>query len=93
MRKHTATPWKVEVVGTSSDYSNPVDVCEILSADGYAQIAENLRDANAAHIVRCVNAHDELVALLKQAHESLCGGIHHEGLPSRIRAALAKVAA
>jgi hypothetical protein len=60
--KHTPTPWRFEVVGSAGDYSNPVDVCEI--ATEYKRIAEYVNESDAAHIVRCVNAHDELVAAL-----------------------------
>jgi hypothetical protein len=49
--------------------------------------------ANAAHIVRCVNAHDELVAALQSmivAHRKLAGPAETE-VVDRAIAALAKV--
>lgn len=61
---HTPTPWTQ-------------DVMDILNEDGtqiattsYAGFLGNYSDEdNAAHIVRCVNLHDELVEALKQSLE------------------------
>ena len=56
---HTATPWQVHIATTTR---NGYDV---ESTKGVL-IAYNLRDkANAAFIVRAVNAHDELVEALR----------------------------
>lgn len=68
MSKHTATPWILE-------FDTPVDMC-ITDKDGHAidgvrvwlddACRENnsLRAANAAHIVKCVNMHDEILDFL-----------------------------
>lgn len=68
--KHTQTPWAI----------HPFKLDLICTADGQKSIAGAYNQdissyeeiaANAAHIVKCVNMHDELVAAL-QALESVC---------------------
>jgi hypothetical protein len=46
-------------------------------------------DSNAAHIVRCVNSHDELLSALRDCIASL-GGINSDAVPETARAAIAK---
>jgi hypothetical protein len=58
---HSPTPWSVgkyvpELVRDAKD--NGVASC--------ARLGDGNEEANAAHIVRCVNAHDALVAALKE---------------------------
>lgn len=43
--------WRFEVVGSAGDYSNPEDVCEVLTADGYKRVAEYLDESDASFIV------------------------------------------
>lgn len=79
--KHTPTPWRVEADTTliwgdcnPDDNSTrgmgyPIAKCNInpsgnWSTGPYADEGA----ANAAHIVKCVNLHDELVEALKQAY-------------------------
>ena len=63
MMKHTKTPWHVDDMG---EYAN----CLNISGDGWVAAAawgggpEGMMEANAARIVKCVNAHDELVGVL-----------------------------
>jgi hypothetical protein len=66
---HTPTPWRV----TTTAYGRPLiessdgtEICKLFSynSEGYA---------TADHIVRCVNAHDELVAALEYALSLLEG--------------------
>lgn len=63
MSKHTPTPWAV-------DY-----LC-IRAADGNIGLMNLARDtdvsvANAAHIVHCVNTHDEMLGALQVAELAL----------------------
>lgn len=58
---HTATPWAVR-----GDYYVVGGSPEFLIADCQADRKDRKQDTvNAEHIVKCVNAHDELVAALK----------------------------
>ena len=66
--KHTPTPWKV----TINQIENPHII-----ADKDGQIANTSfsahanKEANAKHIVKCVNMHDELVSTLEQVKSYL----------------------
>lgn len=65
----------------------------IFDANGMI-VATNMRsEANAAFIVKACNAHDELVAALRDADSVLAreGYVAESGIRVRIRAALAKV--
>lgn len=69
--KHTPTPWKVgpHTVILSNEGGYPTAIADIaipIRGKG-ADYAE--QQANAAFIVRAVNAHEELLALLKEVHE------------------------
>jgi len=86
-RTHTPTPWRIRDCGNT----------EIIGANG--RTVETLPGAsyNAAHIVRCVNAHDELVAALRKAervlnHIGAASGSEHIGAWEAVRDAIAKVA-
>lgn len=69
--EHTPTPWKVEKSetyslsehGKSFNYS-------LVSESDFERIAivGKHKEANAAFIVRAVNAHGELISLLKEIH-------------------------
>lgn len=50
------TPWHLEASQTSIIDSDGLFVADIVSTSG-----EKQKRANAAHIVKCVNLHDELV--------------------------------
>lgn len=73
--KHTKTPWKVTEDSTiiGSVTRNVIAECcgysDKASNGDYASIIEKqgTREANAAFIVRAVNAHDDLVAALEAA--------------------------
>lgn len=97
MSKPVPTPWRLMPGAphqiTNMDGDDPLFHVECNGfADGEAA-------ATADHIVRCVNAHDELVALLSEASEYLADELEPEvgGNPSlpylraRIATALAKV--
>lgn len=88
--KHTPTPWKTNTAIHPDD--------QVFSADG-AIVADckwtkhnpDIRSANAEHIVRCVNAHDDLAAALEELLAERANDFHHdtEGF-NMARAALAK---
>lgn len=67
MAQHTQTPWRVD-----PNYSSDIiggdgrDVAETSLSEGW-QRGEEVSAANAAHIVTCVNAHDDLLAALREA--------------------------
>lgn len=65
--KHTPTPYRVGINKTTIVCDTPVP--EINGSDdnsyGGHLIAESLAPRNAAHIVKCVNLHDELVEVLE----------------------------
>lgn len=80
MTKHTPTPWNVG--GTMGDTT-------YLGA-GEKSLGSVRSRTDAAHIVRCVNLHDELVATLELALE--CGDMGPTGIAGKAaRAVLAKV--
>lgn len=89
--KHTPTPWNYKQA-----YANGAGAFIGPDGKGIACITSSTkRDnnaANAAHIVRCVNAHDELVAALRallKAHGERTSWAS-ESLWDAARAALAK---
>lgn len=68
MPDHTQTPWRIGNAGTTifsppNGEPSPVTIAVIGSAKGAGK-------ANAAFIVRAVNAHDELVAALEALFEA-----------------------
>lgn len=80
MATHTKTPWKIE--SEDSQFSDKDDVYIIGNPTGenggHRKLAIMLptyadSEANAAHIVKCVNERDELLAALKKFHEAGCG--------------------
>lgn len=54
---HTPTPWYINIRTRS---------CSIESGDRDYEVADHVGDVDAVHIVRCVNAHDALVAALAE---------------------------
>lgn len=74
--KHTPTPWSIG----NDKYKRPTYIKGTVNGN-YQRICQTLstpstntseqRIANAAHIVKCVNAHDGLVAALKQAYSAM----------------------
>jgi phosphohistidine swiveling domain-containing protein len=61
---HTPTPWKIASDTGPCVISNGEREIGECYEDGETQVAED--EANAAHIVKCVNAHGELVAALER---------------------------
>ncbi len=106
---HTPTPWHLghgenrdrsyfSIAGKNPDGSwRQIAGCDHPSAQSVQHGANPLREqaeANAAHIVRCVNAHDDLVETLRKLishRDDLC--LADYPAVTRARAVLAKVAA
>ena len=63
--KHTPTPWVVENNGSARSVPIFKDQDHIASVWNVGE-GHGARHANAAHIVKCVNAHDALVKALMQ---------------------------
>lgn len=79
-RKHTPVPWTIEHTRQSAWIGTPksggkVDeiVCQIDTSSEYKPEAQERAEANAAHIVHCVNQHDNLVAALKTCQYAIDG--------------------
>ncbi len=109
--KHTATPWEYDEVETSCGRCFRIGSREQLDAPHKSRIVpscaclyddygsgENTTKANAAFIVRAVNAHDELVAalefvrpyVLEHERRNLCEMGSGTTYSDKIDAALAK---
>lgn len=76
---HTSTPWSVSTHSQS-----------IWGGPSMARLVARIpRESDAAHIVRCVNAHDNLVAATKSmivAHRKLAGAAETEVVDRAIAA-------
>jgi hypothetical protein len=83
--KHSKTPWTYTIspstlrvfIHEDGDPAGPIAVL----GRGYTK-TENLDlEANAAHIVRCVNIHEALVGALKRiiSENALNGSMSHDG--------------
>lgn len=88
--KHTPTPWHLQSNFAWSDESKDrgaVFECHLVTG---THVPEDQNKANAAYIVRAVNAHEELIGLLKRIAQSVgCSGLGGS-LPEEIRQAIAK---
>lgn len=110
--KHTPTPWRIEdgttlIWGSCNPEDNtdagmgyPVTECRTtpISASSWCKAPYSEEgEANAAHIVKCVNMHDELVEALKLANGFISMREDKAGLESiagkNIRAVLKKAGA
>jgi hypothetical protein len=60
MKTHTATPWKASGSNVWSD-----ETTRIAIASNSKQTCDDENEANAAHIVKCVNMHGELLEALR----------------------------
>jgi hypothetical protein len=73
--KHSPTPWRIDADVNADETAI---VCSREGGDIVAlspgiegwELSAELWPANAAHIVKCVNLHDELVAALREVVES-----------------------
>lgn len=71
--KHTPTPWELNINSRYPIYSQHTreDVRHICSIVQNETTTAEEKDANLEFIVRACNAHDELVAALKECTEAL----------------------
>ena len=103
---HTPTPWRVDtfggsraghrVVAPSIEIGAGINRATAVAVMHLRADASNRATvmADAAHIVKAVNAHDELVGALKLASDFLEANYRTEDMPDilrPVRAALAKV--
>jgi hypothetical protein len=66
--KHTPTPWEFRDNGSD----NGLDPCFCVVGEPREYgLVDHFATENAEHIVKCVNAHDEIVAALK-AYADIC---------------------
>lgn len=77
MSKHTPTPWKVDDINTKGKTRIAYKGFSVAYTD-ISHRTEQEQEANAAHIVKCVNLHDELVAVV----EFECDRLYQSGLYS-----------
>jgi len=93
--KHSPTPWRL----STQDVCVAFDRTDEIVFDTYGgEHPKEVEQANAAFIIRAVNSHDQLVALLKAADNKL-HAMHHyhsgdaaaaiHGLREKIATALA----
>ena len=93
-KSHTPTPWRVD----GADIVSPSECAVVATVQWCGEGRDGESDANAAHIVRCVNAYDDLVAALTAAQEFLqtCHVVESAGRRyalGQVNAALAKAGA
>lgn len=69
MIKHTPTPWKISEFCKTDICANDEQGTYIAVVGG--EIINPQDEANAAHIVKCVNLHDELRGKLFEAYAAL----------------------
>lgn len=85
--KHTQTPWKV----TQDNGIVAADGQSVACVSSHIRRDWDVKKANAAHIVRCVNSHDDLLAALKELGNQLQARVESAGHviwgPSDVRAA------
>lgn len=80
--KHTPAPWHYGHVGTDALWIGPgYNQTPVAHVDHDMEYARDNSRANAAFIVRAVNAHDDLVEALRAARQYLEGGnpLHASG--------------
>ena len=65
MSKHTPGPWGLEPNGAAYNLRSPDRASHFLILVGMVDNNDGEFEANAQHIVHCVNAHDDLVKACK----------------------------
>jgi|WetSurMetagenome_2_1015567.scaffolds.fasta_scaffold195424_4 hypothetical protein len=79
--QHTPTPWEAResgrIVAPSKDGLTEQTIARV---QGYASEVE----ADAAHIVKCVNMHDELVNVLQSAYDRIDGDSYGDSVMRRL---------
>jgi hypothetical protein len=69
MNEHTPTPWYWDGQRYIREESTDAPLARMQDDDGHINPRERKSlpaDANAAHVLKCVNLHDELVAALER---------------------------
>jgi len=69
--EHTPTPWALQKNGPCFNLNSPDQVDHFAILVGMLHNNPGELQANAAHIARCVNAHDDLLAACKAAERRL----------------------
>lgn len=106
MSKHTPTPWREYGYSDRSNMGAPIlihsesqavknsgtAIVSVYGSENSADLQKRAdeRDANARHIVHCVNHHDELVAALEAVQQAQRSGTYAEAFAA-VDAILAKV--
>lgn len=97
MNKHTPTPWALNTDDIPPTiYAEVNQHCiAILDDSSGAYKFDDVAtcEANAEHIVRCVNSHDALVKALQECLQNTGGGWIAASVIDRARAALAAAGA
>lgn len=70
MMEHSKTPWEVSISNGTTILSHRGDSLRYIIAEVNDNFGEE-SEANAGHIVKCVNHFDELVKCLKDALQAL----------------------
>lgn len=91
--QHTQVPWHIEPL--QADQGESIAVCAagigvvaVISPDEDGTFTREIDEANAAFIVKAVNAHDQLVAALKMAEAYISTRApQHPVTPGEIEAA------
>lgn len=65
MTKHSITPWQYKIYGEKVHIFNEGRCIAILNSSSARHSAIDVDEANAAHIVKCVNLHDEMIKALE----------------------------
>lgn len=69
--KHTPTPWTLNAEREKIEDADGEFVTRLSLSRYHDDRTDPIAEANAAFIVRCVNAHDDLVRELREAREEL----------------------
>ncbi|MBV8661481.1 MAG: hypothetical protein JO107_00130 [Hyphomicrobiales bacterium] len=94
MAGHTLTPWRIvkRMAVRGEQYFRIVSGNDSVVARTYGDSVGD--EADASHIVKCVNAHDEMLAALRGIDAALCEGFDtQKGRMSGRRALIAVRAA
>jgi hypothetical protein len=80
-----ATPWVAVEHRIKDAPGTPIADTRIVDGTGFVAC-----DASAAHIVRCVNAHDELISLVRDLSAMMTGHAveNRQEIAKRVRVAL-----
>jgi len=86
-QEHTPTPWEVQDEIGIVDYENGGLISVVDNFKCGTSIPGDEREANAAHIVKCVNAHDGLVEVLRMCRKGFVGIAETMAIDAALKAA------